>query len=199
MNQTFPSHLIDLGEKAPFLPEILLLKFPKSLVCTHSPCFACCPSVLTLHSLNCFLLLRTTPCNTCGHRQRYLAPVPSPLVHANHSRWHCVSRSTTVCQGMCLCNIRNILHLTSLQIRLGTSKTKPPNTSLVCGRWLTHSRLELLSLTDSDMEVKIKARPKLCVIARMNFQTSSFWSLSKPYVRKYLSTRLPNGRCSTDG
>ena len=110
----------------------LAILIPKSLVCTRSPCPACCPSVLTWHcidSLNCFLLC--TPCSTCGRRQRYLAS-PLPLVHASHCQWHCVSLSTTGCQSVCSCKIlSNIIYFNSLQIGLGTAKTLPPNTSLI--------------------------------------------------------------------
>ena len=77
--------------------------------------------------------VRCTPCrcSSCGCRQRYLASVQSPLVLASHRQWHCVSLSTTVCQGMCSCKISNIIYFTSLQIGLGTAKTLPPNTSLI--------------------------------------------------------------------
>ena len=57
--------------------------------------------------------------------------VPSPFVLASHRQWHCISLSTTVCQGMCSCKISNIIYFTSLQIGLRTAKTLPPNTSLI--------------------------------------------------------------------
>ena len=99
------------GGNSSFSTSLAIL-IPKSLVCTHNPCPACCPSVLTWHcidSLNCFLLC--TPCSTCGRRQRYLAS-PSPLVHASHRQWHCVSLSTTGCQFVCSCKIlSNIIYL----------------------------------------------------------------------------------------
>ena len=122
VNQAFPSKLIVLWEIAPFFTRNFAISIP---LVTHSPCSACCPSVLTWHcidSLNCFLLLRTTPCSTCGHRQRYLAPVPSLLVHASHRRY---TRYVLMLDKQ-----HNLHHFTSLQMRLGTAKTLPPNTSL---------------------------------------------------------------------
>ena len=85
-NISFPSDCFG-GNSSIFIRNLAIL-IPKSLVCTHSPCSASCPSVFTWHcidSLNSFLLLRTTPCSTYGHHQRYLAPVPSPLVHASNN------------------------------------------------------------------------------------------------------------------
>ena len=116
--------------------------------------------MLTWHcieSLNCFLLLRNTPRSTYGHRQRYLAPVLSPFVHASHRQWHCVSLSATVCQRMCSCKINNLIYFTSLQIRLGTAKTLPPNTNLILQAMANSLQTgTLLSLADSYIEVKVK-------------------------------------------
>ena len=62
--------------------------------------------------------------------------------------------TASLVQGMCSCKISNIIYFTSLQIRLGTAKTLPPNTSLILQAMANSFQT---GTAEPIMEIKIKA------------------------------------------